>query len=109
MVGFFDDGVSWIIAAGLTIVAGQLGLVGSFMMFIAGIVAFVGIFGVWLEILIIAVLFFGMIIGANWAGKWALKRRLIREAMKTKEGVAHTKQAIEALKSVQASFEKKSK
>lgn len=100
----FSEGVTWAIAVGLTIIAANLQWIYYITGWLAGVGAILGAISVWLEIVVIIIILIGGIFGAQWAGNFALKRRIAREAMNTRKGAAETEGGIRALRGVQRTF-----
>ena len=103
----FEEAVSWVVAAGLMIIIGQLGWILGLATWFASLAAIIGAFAIWAEIIIVLVVAFGVAFGAQWAAKWAAKRKFARQAAKADVGALETADAIEHLRKVEGAFGKK--
>jgi len=99
-VSSFTSGVTWIVAVGLMLVIASLRGIFFVSFTLIQFLAWIASFAIWLEILVMVVLLFGSILGGSWAAKFALKRRMAREALNSRKGAEDVSSAITALKRI---------
>jgi hypothetical protein len=104
IIGLFQhEWVRYTIAGGITLIGIMFGFVRTIVEYGAGFAAALGAIGIILEIVIISVIFIFLVFGAQWASKFAAKRKAgLKKAMAIEDsaeiaaGIKKIKAASEA-------------
>lgn len=96
----FDEKTTWIISIGLVIVASQMEGVFFLVGILAAITSYFAAIAVWLEIVAIVVIFFLSIFGAEWAGRFAIARRMQREKMNARRSAQEIANTVSTIKTI---------
>lgn len=100
----FSQGVTWLVALGLTIVVAQLGGIVWVSVYMIGFVATLGAASVWIFLLLLFGLFLLTLLGNNLLQKVALKMRIIKETNRSQVGAGEVSNAISGLRKIEQSL-----
>jgi len=104
LLSLFSNWVSWIIAAGIAIIGALTSLIRQISIFLITTAAGLGAIGVFVEVIIVIVIFIGLSFGSSKIALFAAKRRAQREHIKSIKGAGEATAAIAGLRAIEAEF-----